>query len=179
LGELWHRNSTVLLATTSSKRSESDHEEVETREGNQVDGHLAKVRVKLTRESQASGDTGHDDGNQMVQVIVGRGGQLESAEADVVQRLVINAKGLVRVLNELVDGESGVVRLNNGVRNLTELISDNCRRELKSTPHTLGDGTTEKVHIIRSGYSSRILEIKRVPMPEPVPPPREWVIWKP
>jgi hypothetical protein len=23
------------------------------------------------------------------------------------------------------------------------------------------------------------LEIKRVPMPEPVPPPSEWVIWKP
>jgi hypothetical protein len=27
---------------------------------------------------------------------------------------------------------------------------------------------------MRSGYSSRILEIRRVPMPEPVPPPKEW-----
>merc|ERR1719191_2248152 len=44
---------------------------------------------------------------------------------------------------------------------------------------TLGDGTTEKVNITRSGYSSRILEIRSVPMPAPVPPPREWVIWKP
>jgi len=35
------------------------------------------------------------------------------------------------------------------------------------------------VAIIRSGYSSRILLIKRVPSPEPVPPPREWVSWKP
>jgi hypothetical protein len=43
----------------------------------------------------------------------------------------------------------------------------------------LGDGTTEKVHIMRSGYSSRILLISRVPMPEPVPPPREWHSWKP
>jgi hypothetical protein len=33
--------------------------------------------------------------------------------------------------------------------------------------------------MIRSGYSSRIFEIKRVPSPEPVPPPREWVSWKP
>jgi hypothetical protein len=41
---------------------------------------------------------------------------------------------------------------------------------------TFGDGTTEKVFMILSGYSSRILEIKRVPMPEPVPPPSEWVI---
>merc|ERR1712066_125020 len=44
---------------------------------------------------------------------------------------------------------------------------------------TLGDGNTEKVSIILSGYSSRILEMSRVPMPEPVPPPMEWVTWKP
>merc|ERR1719409_1254827 len=44
---------------------------------------------------------------------------------------------------------------------------------------TFGDGTMENVSITRSGYSSRIFEIKRVPMPAPVPPPREWVIWKP
>jgi len=44
---------------------------------------------------------------------------------------------------------------------------------------TLGLGTTEYVHIIRSGYSSRILEIRRVPIPAPVPPPSECEIWKP
>ncbi|KAF4532310.1 hypothetical protein B566_EDAN010811 [Ephemera danica] len=32
---------------------------------------------------------------------------------------------------------------------------------------------------MRSGYSSRILEMSRVPMPEPVPPPRECVSWNP
>ena len=32
---------------------------------------------------------------------------------------------------------------------------------------------------MRSGYSSRILEMRSVPMPEPVPPPREWHTWKP
>ena len=118
LGELWHRDGTVLLATTSSKRSEADHEEMETREGNQVDGHLAEVRVELTREPQASGDAGHDDRNEMVQVIVGRSGQLESAETDLVQRLIVNAKGFIGVLNELVDRECGIVGLNNSVRNL-------------------------------------------------------------
>jgi hypothetical protein len=41
---------------------------------------------------------------------------------------------------------------------------------------TFGDGTIEKVNMILSGYSSLILEIKRVPIPDPVPPPREWVI---
>merc|ERR1712168_214035 len=44
---------------------------------------------------------------------------------------------------------------------------------------TFGEGTTENVFMILSGYSSRILLMRRVPMPEPVPPPREWVSWKP
>ena len=43
----------------------------------------------------------------------------------------------------------------------------------------MGEGTTLKVFMMRSGYSSRILLMSRVPMPEPVPPPREWVSWKP
>ena len=41
---------------------------------------------------------------------------------------------------------------------------------------TFGDGTTEKVSMILSGYSSLTLEIRRVPIPDPVPPPRECVI---
>merc|ERR1719265_2672115 len=44
---------------------------------------------------------------------------------------------------------------------------------------TFGDGTMENVAITRSGYSSRILLMRRVPIPAPVPPPSEWVIWKP
>lgn len=44
---------------------------------------------------------------------------------------------------------------------------------------TFGLGTTEYVAIMRSGYSSRIFEMRRVPIPAPVPPPSEWVIWKP
>ena len=41
---------------------------------------------------------------------------------------------------------------------------------------TLGEGTTEKVSMILSGYSSLTLEMRRVPIPDPVPPPKEWVI---
>merc|ERR1719409_1296115 len=40
-------------------------------------------------------------------------------------------------------------------------------------------GSIENVSITRSGYSSRIFEINRVPIPAPVPPPSEWVIWNP
>ena len=38
---------------------------------------------------------------------------------------------------------------------------------------TFGDGTTEKVSMILSGYYSLIFEIRRVPIPDPVPPPNE------
>src|SRR3569833_4482776 len=44
---------------------------------------------------------------------------------------------------------------------------------------TFGDGMTEKVIMMRSGYSSRSMEMSNVPIPEPVPPPSEWPIWKP
>ncbi|KPI82472.1 hypothetical protein ABL78_8519 [Leptomonas seymouri] len=44
---------------------------------------------------------------------------------------------------------------------------------------TRGDGMTEKVIMMRSGYSSRSFEISSVPIPEPVPPPRECDSWKP
>ena len=46
-------------------------------------------------------------------------GELQGSEADVVQSFVVNAEGLVRVLDQLVDREGGVVWLNNGVRNLS------------------------------------------------------------
>ena len=38
---------------------------------------------------------------------------------------------------------------------------------------TFGDGTTEKVSIILSGYSYLTFEMRRVPIPDPVPPPNE------
>ena len=38
----------------------------------------------------------------MVQITVGWGGEFQRSEADVVQSLVVNAVGLVGVLNELV-----------------------------------------------------------------------------
>jgi len=69
----------------------------------QVDSQLSQISVKLTRETQRGGDTAHDDRNQVVQVTIAGGGELQGAEADIVQSLVINTEGLVRVLNQLVD----------------------------------------------------------------------------
>jgi hypothetical protein len=47
----------------------------------------------------------------MVEIAIGRGRKLKSPEANVVQSLVVDTEGLIRVFNELVDREGGVVRL--------------------------------------------------------------------
>merc|ERR1719345_29185 len=72
----------------------------------------------LAREPEAGGDTGHGGRHEVVEVAVGRGGELEGPEADVVEGLVVNAVRLVRVLDQLVDREGGVVRVDDGVRHL-------------------------------------------------------------
>ena len=59
------------VCTTTGQRCEANHEEVETREGNHVDSQLPQIRVELTREAQASGNTGHDGGDEVIQVTIG------------------------------------------------------------------------------------------------------------
>merc|ERR1712118_41791 len=97
---------------------EADEEEVETGEGDEVHGELTEVGVELTREANAGGDAGHGSGHEVVEVTVGGGGELEGTEADVIEGLVVKAHSLISVLDELVDGEGGVVGLDDGIGDL-------------------------------------------------------------
>jgi carotenoid cleavage dioxygenase-like enzyme len=54
LRELGHGEGAVLLVAAAGQRREADHEEVEAREGDQVDRQLAQVRVQLACGQQAS-----------------------------------------------------------------------------------------------------------------------------
>ena len=91
---------------------------MESWEWDQVDGELSKVGVKLSWESEAASDTGEGGRDEMVEISVGWGGELESSEADIIKGFVINAHDLIGVLNELMHGEGGVVWLNDGIRHL-------------------------------------------------------------
>ena len=118
LRQLRHRQRPVRLRPPRRQRREAHHEKVQARERDQVDRELAQVRVELPREAQAAGHARHDGRDQVVEVAERGRRQLERAEADVVERLVVEDHALVRVLDQLVDRERGVVRLDDGVRDL-------------------------------------------------------------
>ena len=60
LSQFWHGNSTEPARTTAGEWCKTNHEEMESRKWNHVDGQFAEVRVKLPREAEASRNTRHD-----------------------------------------------------------------------------------------------------------------------
>ena len=79
LCELGHSQGSVLLAATGGQGGEARHEEMETREGDHVDGQFPEVSVQLAGEPEAGGDTRHGEGDKMVQVTIGGGVQLQGS----------------------------------------------------------------------------------------------------
>ena len=95
----------------------------------------------------------------MVQVTISGGSELEGSEADIVEGFVVDTEGLVGVLNELMDGKSGVVRLDNGVGDLGR--GDNG----ESGHHTVGElltnlGDEERTHTGTGTTTERVGDLE-------------------
>jgi hypothetical protein len=87
----------------------------------------------LAGETETGRHAGHDGRDEVVEISVRGGVEFQGAETDVVEGLVVDTERLVRVLDELLrvkllygergggkymDGQGGVVRLDDSVRHL-------------------------------------------------------------
>jgi hypothetical protein len=71
-----------------------------------VDKTYNRMRLLLINKvgrPEARGDSGHREGDEVIEISVSGVGQLQGSETDVVQRLVVYTIALVRVLYQLVN----------------------------------------------------------------------------
>jgi len=95
----------------------------------------------------------------MVKISEGGGGELEGAEADIVEGFVIKNHTFIGVFNELMDGESGVVGLNNSVGHLGG--GDDGEGEHHAVRVFLADlGDEESTHSGTSTTSERVADLE-------------------
>jgi hypothetical protein len=57
LGQFGDGQSSVLLRSSGGQWGETDHEEMESWEGDQVDGQFSQIGVQLSWESETTGDS--------------------------------------------------------------------------------------------------------------------------
>jgi hypothetical protein len=127
-----HLEALVGAAVAGHNWSVRDQRVVNTRVRNQVGLELVQIDVQGAIESETRGDGADHLGDQAVQVLVARTGNVEVATADVVHGLVVDQEGTVRVLDGAVGGQHGVVRLNHCGRNTRRRVDGELKLRLLS-----------------------------------------------
>mmetsp|Transcript_23795 Transcript_23795/g.51450 ORF Transcript_23795/g.51450 Transcript_23795/m.51450 type:complete len:498 (+) Transcript_23795:382-1875(+) len=103
----------VGLLRRDDGRVRGEHE-VDAGVGHQVRLELGHVDIKRAVEAKGGREGGGDLGNEAIEIGVGGTLYVEATLTDVVQGLVVEAEGDVRVLQESVGGKDGVVWLDHG-----------------------------------------------------------------
>lgn len=91
----------ALVGTLGSRndRGVADQRVMDTRIGDQISLELVEIDVKRTIESQRGCDGADDLGDQAVQVLIARAGNVQITTADVVDSLVVNQERTVGILD--------------------------------------------------------------------------------
>ena len=114
VGDLRHRELLVVGLLGRDDRRVGGQREVDARVRHQVRLELGQVDVQGAVEAQWGRDGGDNLADQPVQVGVRRPLDVQIPAADVVDGLVVDHEGAVRVLQGGVRGQDGVVRLDHG-----------------------------------------------------------------
>ena len=69
---------------------------MQAREWDEVHSNLAEVAIQLSWEAEAACDTAHSCAHEMVKVAVGRCGQLQSTEADIIQCFIVEEEAFFK-----------------------------------------------------------------------------------
>lgn len=79
---------------------------------------VAETKGGKTTSEPKKGKSSSQSNTEMIKISIGRSGKFESTETDIIKCLVIDAEGFICVLNQLMNREGGIVRLNHSVANL-------------------------------------------------------------
>ena len=122
VGDLCGRQLLVVRLLGGDDRSVVDEREVDARVGNQIGLELRQIDVEGTVEAKGGGDGADALGDDTVEVGVRRPFDVEVSTADVVDRLVVDHEADVGVLQRAVGRQDGVVRLDDGGRDLRRRV---------------------------------------------------------
>ena len=115
-GQVVHLEAFVRALVCRDDRRIADQRIVDARVGHQVRLELVQIDVERAVEAQARCDGAHYLSDQTVEMLVVGARNIEVATADIVDSLIVDEKGAVRVLNRAVCGQYSIVGLHNGGR---------------------------------------------------------------
>ncbi len=108
---------------------------VNARIRDQIGLELSEIHVEGAIETERGGDRGDNLANQTVQVGVCGALNVQVATADVVDGLIVDHEGAVRVLQSGVGGQNTVVRLNDGGGDLRGRVNGKLQLALLAVVH--------------------------------------------
>jgi hypothetical protein len=132
---------------------------VETGEGDEVHSELTEVGVELAWKAKAAGNAGHGSRHEVVEVTIGRGCELEGAEADIVESFIVEAEALIGIFYQLVDTKRGVVGFNDCVTDFGGRAHGVCGHDsVRVFLSNLGD--EEGTHASSSTTAKRVSDLE-------------------